>query len=69
MKPITISDTVSRLQSLGYQVKRSGDSHRSQCPAHGGADFNLAFTEGENGQVLFTCHSHHCSYEAIMNAL
>ncbi|MDR2755335.1 MAG: DUF3987 domain-containing protein, partial [Planctomycetaceae bacterium] len=69
MQHLTIDETVSRLESLGYHVTKSGDVYRSPCPAHKGTNANLAFTLGKNGQVVFTCHSHHCSYEEIMNAL
>ena len=64
-----IKDILARLEARGYGVKRSGDVYRSQCPAHGGKDFNLAFTEGNKGQVVFTCHSHQCTYEEIMASL
>ena len=69
MQHLTIDETVARLKSLGYRVTKSGDVYRSPCPAHEGKDANLAFMLGKNGRVVFTCHSHHCSYEEIMNAL
>ncbi|MDR1270601.1 MAG: DUF3987 domain-containing protein, partial [Planctomycetaceae bacterium] len=69
MQYLTIDETITRLKSLGYRVAKSGDVYRSPCPAHEGEDANLAFTLGKNGQVVFTCHSHHCSYEEIMTAL
>lgn len=69
MKQLTIAETLSRLESRGYVVKKHGDSYRSQCPAHKGKDLNLAFTLGKNGQVVFTCHSHNCTYEEIMASL
>jgi len=69
MHKLTIDEAVSRLESRGYAVKKSGGVYRSQCPAHDGEDLNLAFTLGTTGQVVFTCHSHHCTYEEIMAAL
>jgi hypothetical protein len=69
MQHLTIGETITRLKSLGYRVIKSGNEYRSPCPAHEGKNANLAFTLGQNGQVIFTCHSHHCTYEEIMNAL
>ncbi len=69
MQNLTIDETVARLETRGYAVKQSGGVYRSQCPAHDGKDLNLAFTPGNNGQVMFTRHSHNCSYEKIMEAL
>jgi hypothetical protein len=69
MQHLTIDETVTRLEHHGYHVTKLGDEYRSPCPAHKGKDPNLAFTLGKNEQVVFTCHSHHCSYEEIMNAL
>ncbi len=69
MQNLTIDETVARLKACGYTVKKSGGIYRSQCPAHDGKDLNLAFTLGDNGRVMFTCHSHHCTYEEIMAAL
>lgn len=66
---LSIEETVARLEAKGYTVKKSGGTYRSPCPAHGGEDLNLAFTLGENGRPVFTCHSHNCSYEEIMEAL
>ncbi|MCL2305329.1 MAG: DUF3987 domain-containing protein [Planctomycetaceae bacterium] len=69
MHNLTLEAVIGRLESRGYAVKRSGGVYRSQCPAHDGKDLNLAFTLGDKGQVVFTCHSHHCTYEEIMKAL
>ena len=69
MKHLTIEEVISRLESRDYTVKKSGGVYRSQCPAHDGEDLNLAFSEGNKGQVVFTCHSHQCSYEEIMASL
>ncbi len=69
IKTVSIHDVISRLEARGYGVKQSGKIYRSPCPAHDGKDYNLAFTEGNKGQVLFTCHSHHCSYYDIMKSL
>ena len=69
MQKLTIDEVIARLESRGYTVKQSGDMYRSQCPAHDGEDLNLAFTLGKKGQVVFTCHSHHCTYGEIMEAL
>ena len=66
---LSIKEIVSRLESRGYSVKRSGKTYRSQCPAHDGDRLNLAFSEGNKGQVVFTCHSHGCKYEEIMASL
>ena len=69
MKHLTVEEVISRLESRGYTVKKSGGVWRSQCPAHDGDGLNLAFTTGNKGQVIFTCHSHQCSYEEIMTSL
>jgi len=69
MQNLTIDETVARLESRGYTVKQRSGVYRSQCPAHDGKDLNLAFKLGDNGKVVFTCHSHHCTYEAIMESL
>ncbi|MCL2118081.1 MAG: DUF3987 domain-containing protein, partial [Planctomycetaceae bacterium] len=66
---ITLAAVIKRLESLGHAVQQSGDTYRTQCPAHGGEDSNLAFSVGKTGRVVFTCHSHHCSYEDIVAAL
>jgi len=56
MNNLTLEAVIDRLESRGYAVKRSGGVYRSQCPAHGGEGLNLAFTLGNKGQVVFTCH-------------
>ncbi len=68
-KLVSIEEIVSRLEGKGCTVKKTGDVYRSQCPAHDGEDLNLAFTEGKKGRVVFTCHSHNCGYDKIMEAL
>jgi len=69
MQHLTIDEAVARLESRGYTVKKSGKVYRSQCPAHGGKDLNLAVMLGKKGQVVLTCHSHHCTQGEIMTAL
>ena len=69
MKQLSLEETIIRLESKGYTVKQSGGTYRSQCPAHDGKDLNLAFKLGDNGQVVFACHSHNCTFEEIMQSL
>ena len=69
MKQLSLEETIIRLENKGYTVKQSGGTYRSQCPAHDGKDLNLAFKLGDNGQVMFTCHSHNCTFEEIMQSL
>ena len=69
MQNLTLDAVVDRLESRGYVVRKSGGVYRSQCPAHDGKDLNLAFTLGNKGQVVFTCHSHGCKFEEIMETL
>ena len=59
----------NRFAEKGYSVKQYGNEYRTKCPAHQGVDQNFAFSEGEDGRVLFTCHSHKCSYDEICQAL
>ncbi|MDD3586918.1 MAG: DnaB-like helicase C-terminal domain-containing protein [Thermoguttaceae bacterium] len=60
---------LERFAEKGYLVKQYGDEYRCQCPAHNGTDQNFAFSEGDDGRILFTCHSHKCSYDEICQAL
>ena len=54
---------MERLRTWG--LDRHG---RARCPAHGGGDRNLAVRR-EGDKVLLTCHSHGCTYAAIVAAL
>lgn len=65
----TLATVIGRLESLGHTIQQSGGTYRTQCPAHGGEDCNLAFSVGKKGHVVFTCHSHQCSFEDIIASL
>ena len=43
--------------------------YRIPCPAHGGADPNLAIWDAHDGSLGARCHSHGCSYADILRAL
>ncbi|MBA3768099.1 MAG: hypothetical protein H0W99_14180, partial [Acidobacteria bacterium] len=49
-------------------VKRSGKGWSARCPAHSDAHNSLSVGEGDNGQVLLTCHAG-CEFEDICAAL
>ena len=68
MSDSTLTDWLPALERVtGKAPRRSGDEHRSPCPAHGGNDDNLSVTE-RDGRVLTTCHSHGCAHEDIRAA-
>jgi len=55
------------LTRLGVDPSR--DRGRVPCPAHGGRGRNLAASLASDGTALLTCHSHHCSFAAILEAI
>ena len=55
--------------SLSDKPKRSGDSWRVPCPAHGGDGPNLSLRNGDGGRLLTFCHSRGCSFKDIIAAL
>ena len=55
--------------SLSDKPKRSGDSWRVPCPAHGGDGPNLSLRNADGGRLLTYCHSHGCSFKDIISAL
>lgn len=60
---------LSALRSHGMKTKGAGSERwRSQCPAHGGNDLNLAVASGDQG-VLVKCWSHDCAEGDIAAAL
>ncbi|MDO4588176.1 MAG: DUF3987 domain-containing protein, partial [Planctomycetia bacterium] len=68
--PIGILEkAIARLEEMGHKVARYGNEYRSQCPAHHGKNMNFAFSEGDDGRLLATCHSKKCSFEEIVKAL
>lgn len=57
------------LRTHGMKTKGAGaERWRSQCPAHGGSDLNLAIAAGDQG-VLIKCWSHDCTEGDIAAAL
>ena len=55
--------------ALTDRPKRSGDSWRVPCPAHGGEGPNLSLRNGDGGRLLTYCHSKGCSFKDIIAAL
>ena len=55
--------------ALTDKPKRSGDSWRVPCPAHGGDGPNLSLRNADGGRLLTYCHSHGCSFKDIISAL
>ncbi len=64
-----LEKVIARLEEMGHKVARYGNEYRSQCPAHHGKNMSFAFSEGEDGRLLATCHSKKCSFEEIAKAL
>jgi hypothetical protein len=64
------TDTLLKaLRDKGMKTKGDGaDRWRSQCPAHGGTDMNLAVAAGDQG-VLVKCWSHDCTEGDIASSL
>ena len=55
--------------ALTDRPKRSGESWRVPCPAHGGDGPNLSLRNGNGGRLLTYCHSRGCSFKDIIAAL
>ena len=55
--------------ALTDKPKRSGESWRVPCPAHGGDGPNLSLRNGDGGRLLTYCHSRGCSFKDIIAAL
>ena len=55
--------------ALTDKPKRSGESWRVPCPAHGGDGPNLSIRNGDGGRLLTFCHSRGCSFKDIIAAL
>ena len=55
--------------ALTERPKRSGDSWRVPCPAHGGDGPNLSLRNADGGRLLTHCHSRGCSFKDIIVAL
>ena len=55
--------------ALTERPKRSGDSWRVPCPAHGGDGPNLSLRNADGGRLLTFCHSRGCSFKDIIAAL
>ena len=64
-----LEKVIARLEEMGHKVARYGNEYRSQCPAHHGRNMSFAFSEGDGGRLLATCHSKKCSFEEIAKAL
>ena len=67
--PSPLDKVLARLEEMGYTVSRNGEEYRSQCPAHHGHGKNFAFSAGDDGRLLATCHSKKCSFEEIARSL
>lgn len=50
-------------------ARRFGEWWRLQTICHGGDGLNLSFRDGDNGGIVFCCHSQHCDYSAIKAAI
>ena len=55
--------------ALTDKPKRSGESWRVPCPAHGGDGPNLSLRNGDGGHLLTYCHSRGCTFKEIIAAL
>ena len=55
--------------ALTDRPKRSGESWRVPCPAHGGEGPNLSLRNADGGRLLTYCHSRGCSFKSIIAAL
>ena len=55
--------------ALTERPKRSGDSWRVPCPAHGGDGPNLSLRNADGGRLLTYCHSRGCSFKDIIAEL
>lgn len=66
---MTLDEIIQRLESKGYNPKRSGSSTQwsSLCPAHNDSNPSLRINE-DNGKVLFKCNAG-CSFGAVVRAL
>ena len=66
---MTPQQFVERLRRQGYQVRDVGSEIRAQCPAHQGEDLNMTVRPHPEGGTVCTCHSHHCTRQAIAEAV
>ena len=55
--------------SLSDKPKKSGDSWRVPCPAHGGDGPNLSLRNADGGRLLTHCFSRGCSFKDVLAAL
>lgn len=62
--------TAERLTSiLGGVWNASNGTGRARCPGHDGGDNNFRISTGADGNVHFTCHSHGCTWDMVMEGL
>lgn len=66
---MTAQQFADLLRSRGFKVKQEAGGWRAQCPAHQGGDPNMTIRPHSEGGVICTCHSHHCSRQAIAEAV
>ncbi len=63
---------MSDAEKLAYEIdvdaRQAGDGWLCQCPAHNDSHASLSIADGDNGELLFNCHTG-CSYKAITEAL
>ena len=63
------TQTVLRaLESAGKRVKRSGNGHIAQCPAHEDRNASLSVSTGDDGRAILHCHAG-CEPGAVVAAL
>ena len=63
-------DFVTAVENVtGRQGKQQGGEIVLLCPAHDDHKPSLSVREGDDGRPLATCHSQHCSWEAICAAI
>lgn len=64
---MSLEEIIARFEQRGFRCRLQPDGgYRCQCSGHGGHDLNLSLHRGDNGGVLVTCHSHHCSESQIV---
>lgn len=61
---ISIEDFASKLQG----VKRFGNEYSALCPAHNDRKQSLSFCEGDDGKILFECHTG-CDKQEILGKM
>jgi putative DNA primase/helicase len=64
---VTIDDVLAHLEKV--RTVRKGEQWTARCPAHDDRNPSLSVGLGRDGKLLFTCHAHGCSFQAIMQAL